>query len=105
MTMRGTPKRLSEGDRVRNLVEQHLDSMVEFVEHQHGTRHDGPSADQRRIMKCAVVVQWQDPDGSEYITVAGDGDLGALGLKGILHDGLYALAHEGEPGFQRLKSS
>jgi hypothetical protein len=47
-----------------------------------------------------LVVEWRETDGSEYITVAGDDELTDLGIKGMLHDGIYAMAHQHDPDYE-----
>jgi hypothetical protein len=80
--------------------------MVEFVEHRKGASDHGQGSEApRKIMQCAIVVQWQEPDGTEYVTVAGDAELTDLGIKGMLHDGIYAMAHQGEPGYKQVNGA
>jgi hypothetical protein len=91
------PRRLAENTSVRDLVGQHLENMIQFVEHRRTSKAHGTPSGARKIVQCAVVVQWQEADGSEYVTVAGDEELTDLGIKGMLHDGIYAMAHNRDP--------
>jgi hypothetical protein len=81
---------------VRNLL-----AMQTVIEHRRSTRNpEGPQPVAHREMKhCVQVELWIDDDGHESIVVQGDETAGHLELKGLLHDGIYALAHEGERGF------
>ncbi|MEA2432940.1 MAG: hypothetical protein QOG54_397 [Actinomycetota bacterium] len=93
------PRRLADNKSVRNLVGDHLESMIQFVEHRRTGGAHGTVEGSRKIVQCAVVVQWQEADGSEYVTVAGDEELTELGIKGMLHDGIYAMAHLEDPEY------
>jgi hypothetical protein len=99
------PRRLAEATRIRELVGGHIETMVQFVEHFKGNANGETSTETRRIVRCALVVEWQEPDGSEYVTVAGDEELSDLGIKGMLHDGIYAMAHRGDPGYSSIAES
>ena len=71
-----------------------LDDMVSVVERHRPNRE--PGGEQRVLKQVVHVMVWDEPDGSETITVIGDPDMPALQMKGILHDGLYTVAHEDE---------
>lgn len=84
------------------MLEGHLPAMAEILEH---TRRDtsgtGPATrDGRKIKECVAVMLVEEADGSETVLIAGDAEAEHLELKGVLHDGLYAFAHKGEPGFR-----
>ena len=75
-----------------------MDDMVSIIE-----RHRGPSHStrqgERHMKECVTVQVWMEADGSETVTVIGDPDMTALQMKGILHDGVYAVAHADEDVF------
>ena len=76
-------------------LKEHLPEMTKVIEHHrpdHPTR-DGEVHD-RRLKQCVAVMVWEEPDGTESVVVIGDDTLHDLGLKGLLHDAVYALAHE-----------
>ena len=75
---------------------EHLDAMTLVVERQRRNAEANKTApaDTRKLRECVVVMVWEEPDGSETITVAGDEDVNHLELKGVLHDGLYTMAHK-----------
>jgi hypothetical protein len=83
--------------------------MVQFVEHRrsNGAAQAAAAAvdSGRQIVQCAVVVQWREADGTEFVTVAGDEELTDLGIKGMLHDGIYAMAHHGDPEYAPARAS
>jgi hypothetical protein len=53
----------------------------------------------RSLKSCVAVTIWIEEDGTETVSVVGDDDISALEIKGVLHDGLYAIAHQGEDGW------
>jgi hypothetical protein len=93
-----TPKRHHDDELVLSMLKEHLPDMEWIVHHRRGGT---PDVDGRATVKrCVAVLISEEPDGVESITVVGDSQTGHLELKGVLHDGLYAIAHEGEPGFE-----
>lgn len=91
---------------VEALVAEHLPVMKNIVEHH---RTSGPvstvdlTETTRTLKKAVVVMVWAEADGTETLSVVGDADAEMLELKGILHDGLYAIAHADEPGYNDLR--
>ena len=81
-------------DAIQSLKE-HLPEMTKVIEHR---RPDRPTrqgeAHDRRLKQCVAVLVWEEADGSESVVVVGDDHLEDLGLKGVLHDAVYALANE-----------
>ena len=75
-------------------LKEHLPEMTRVIEH----RRPDPSRTQpsfdRQLKQCVAVMVWEEADGTESVVVVGDERLEALGLKGVLHDAVYALAHE-----------
>ena len=92
---------------VLTMLEGHLPAMAEVLEHTrpNGNGHTGVTRDGRRIKECVAVMLVEEPDGSETVLIMGDADTEHLELKGVLHDGIYALAHKGDPGFRDLRAS
>jgi hypothetical protein len=87
--------RLERDIRTIQSLKEHLPEMTKVIEHHrpdHPTRPE--EAHDRRLKQCLAVMVWEEPDGSESIVVVGDERLEDLGLKGILHDAVYALSHE-----------
>lgn len=87
---------------VMAMLEGHLPAMAQIVQH---TRPNGngrtvSTHDGRRIKECVAVMLVEEADGSETVLIVGDADTEHLSLKGVLHDGIYAFAHKGEPGFE-----
>jgi hypothetical protein len=81
---------------------EHLDDMATIVEHQRSNPRatDGTEGKrERRVLEAVAVVVFEESDGTETIEVVGDVSVGSLELKGVLHDGLYAMAHKGDEGF------
>ena len=76
-------------------LKEHLPEMTKVIEHH---RPDPPTrlheAHDRRLRQCVAVMVWEEADGSESVVVVGDDHLEDLGLKGVLHDAVYALANE-----------
>lgn len=52
----------------------------------------------RTLLSCVQVQLWVDDEGRESIVVLGGEGSANLELKGLLHDGVYALAHEDQAG-------
>ena len=86
---------------VIRMLEGHLPAMAEILEHTRpGTNANGPvTHDGRKVKECVAVMLVEEADGSETVLIVGDADAEHLALKGALHDGIYAFAHKGEPGF------
>lgn len=86
---------------VIRMLEGHLPAMEEILEHtrRNGKGHNGVTRDGRKIKECVAVMLVEEADGSETVLIVGDADAEHLELKGVLHDGIYAFAHKGEPGF------
>ena len=72
----------------------HMDDMVSVVERRR--RYNEEAHGERRLKESVTVMVWEEADGSETVTVIGDPEMPALQMKGVLHDGLYAVAHEDE---------
>ena len=76
--------------------------MQTIVDHPRQATSAGPVPSEGRTLKCCVQVQlWAEADGTESVIVVGTNAVPHLELKALLHDGVYAMAHEGEPGFAR----
>lgn len=58
-----------------------------------------PEGRARKLKGCVAVLVWEEPDGSERTEVVGSGASSSLHLKGLLHDGIYLLAHKDDEGF------
>lgn len=94
------PKRLAESIQARGIASDALPAMTKLVEHRRSSYSTHVQHDERRALSNCVQVQlWVDGDGNESIVVVGDANATPLEIKGLLHDGLYAVAHAGEPGF------
>ena len=88
------PARLESTRRAEEMLGTDIDAMTAIVEH-HGRGHIPTDAPMGRKMKQRVaVVVWEEPDGTETVCIVSDTDLTNLEMKGILHDGIYALAHD-----------
>jgi hypothetical protein len=88
--------RLDKADTIDELIPE-LPVMRKILEHHRSKLN--PNADpraERTLMSCVQVQLWVDDDGRESIVVLGDESAAPLELKGLLHDGVYALAHEDE---------
>jgi hypothetical protein len=82
---------------IPSLSEQ-LDMMTTIVERRRESM-DIDKSRGRTLKDCVAVMIWTEEDGTETVTVVGDNNISALELKGVLHDGLYAIAHQGEEGW------
>lgn len=89
------------------MLEGHLPEMAEILEHtRRDTTGSGPTTrDGRKIRECVAVMLVEEADGSETVLIVGDTEAEHLALKGVLHDGIYAFAHKGEPGFRVVSQS
>lgn len=96
-----TRRRHDDVHDVMQMLEGHLPEMAEILEHTRSKANaQGPvTRDGRKIKECVAVMLVEEADGSETVLIVGDADAEHLELKGVLHDGLYAFAHKGEPGF------
>ena len=92
------PPRLKESNEMEALISD-LPAMRTIIEHHRRSRNPSEQSTGRKLQACVQVQLWVDDDGRESIVVLGDESAGPLVLKGLLHDAVYALAHEGEPGF------
>lgn len=72
-----------------------------IVEHRRAAAHirTENEPEERFLRGCIHVELWVESDGSESVVVNGSRHGTTLELKGLLHDAIYALAHEAEPGF------
>lgn len=93
------PRRLADAKLTEDMLEDHLPTLSKIVEHKRKSSSDGNSPTGRFLKECVTVEVWQEADGSESIVVVGDSKLESLELKGVLHDGIYALAHRGDPAW------
>ena len=93
------PRRLAENMRAKEMVKEYLPAMATIVEHHRGVRMQEVGGHERTLKGCVQVQVWTEADGRECIVVCGTDNVSHLELKGMLHDGVYALAHEGEPGY------
>ena len=75
--------------------------LKKIVEHRRSAPHVGNGSErpERLLRGCIHVELWVESDGSESVVVNGSRHGTTLELKGLLHDAIYALAHEAEPGF------
>jgi hypothetical protein len=96
---RGSFRRFEEAKQVRNDLLDDLPQMVKIVEHRRMATPAAPSTSMRELKDCVQVELWVDADGCENLVVRGSENASHLMLKGLLHDGVYALAHAEEPGF------
>jgi hypothetical protein len=71
-----------------------MDEMVAVIERHRPAQN--PNLSERHLICTVSVMVWQEADGTETVTVVGDSDMTPLQMKGILHDGLYTVAHEGD---------
>lgn len=87
---------------VMHMLEGHLPAMAEILEHKRAKVNGDSSVmrDGRKIKECVAVVLVEEADGSETVLIVGDADAEHLELKGALHDGIYAFAHKGDPGYE-----
>jgi hypothetical protein len=79
-------------------LRDHIDTMTTIVERRRQSM-DIDKGNGRTLKDCVAVMIWVEDDGTETVSVVGDNDIGALEIKGVLHDGLYAIAHQGEDGW------
>lgn len=95
-------RRHEETHDVVRMLERHLPAMTEILEHTrpHGNAEAAMTSDGRRIKECVAVMVVEEPDGSETVLIVGDSQAEHLALKTMLHEGIYAFAHKGEPGFR-----
>ncbi|HYN35536.1 MAG TPA: hypothetical protein VEV82_01025 [Actinomycetota bacterium] len=94
------PRRLADAKLTEDMLEDHLPTLSKIVEHSRKSSSDENAPPTGRFLKeCVTVEVWQEADGSESIVVVGDSKLESLVLKGVLHDGIYALAHRGDPAW------
>lgn len=94
------PRRLADAKLTEDMLEDHLPTLSKIVEHSRKNSSDeSPPSKGRFLKECVTVEVWQEADGSESIVVVGDSKLESLELKGVLHDGIYALAHRGDPAW------
>ena len=81
------------------LAEQ-IDEMATIVERHRNTHAPTASITEgepkRKLRECVAVMVWEEVDGSETVTVVGNPELGDVELKGVLHDGIYAMTHKPE---------
>ena len=76
-------------------LKEHLPEMTKVIEHHRPEQPNRvPEAHDRYLKQCVAVMVWEEADGTESVVVVGDDHLRELGLKGVLHDAIYALAHE-----------
>lgn len=98
MEERTVPERLERDRNMRVALQEHLGTMERLVESRRISLDD-PDAhtdEPRRALKhCVAVLVWENPDGTESTEIVGD-LRSQLELKGLLHDGIYLLAHQGE---------
>ena len=94
------PKRLAEASNTRRAIAQDLAERRELVVHNRPASGDISESTDGPVRKGYVLVEvWQEADGSESIVVCGDAEMKELEIKGLLHDGVYSIAHRGEAGF------
>ena len=93
------PKRLAEATKTRRAIAQDLTERRELVVHNRPASGDGEPTDGPVRRGYVLVEVWQETDGSESIVVCGDAEMKELEIKGLLHDGVYSIAHRGEVGF------
>src|SRR5688500_5728110 len=92
------PRRLAES--TENGLVSDPQKMRAIVEHSRARAEKASETAVNKELVASVLVQlWTDEDGVESLTVMGDEGASTLELKGLLHDGLYALAHQGEQGY------
>lgn len=91
------PRRLANAEAAVDLLREHLPAMAEMFERErHMTPAEGGSGEGRKVRECAVVMICEESDGTQSVVVLGDSDQTHLEIKGILHDGIYAIAHADE---------
>lgn len=81
---------------------EHLEDMATIVEHQRtkgSTSEQSRNGSNRKVREAVTVVVFEEEDGTETVSVLGDAESSSLELKGVLHDGLYAMAHEGDDDY------
>ena len=77
-----------------------LEEMETIIEHNRSNAQSRPgNGSGRKVRDAIAVVVFEEEDGSETVSVVGNSDVGELELKGVLHDGLYAMTHLGEEDF------
>lgn len=92
------PRRLAES--TENSLVSDPQKMRALVEHRRDQARKSVEPAATKDLVASVLVQlWVDQDGIESLTVMGAEGASTLELKGLLHDGLYALAHQGEQGY------
>ena len=95
-------KRHEDVKDVVGLLKDHLPAMGEVLEHTRPNRTGAPSMlrDGRKVKECVAVMLVEEADGSETVMILGDADAERLELKGVLHDGIYAFWHMGDPDYR-----
>ena len=97
--------RLTEHKHIRAVLDDLLPEMRTILEHNRGISSSTAGSSEGRTLKGCVQVQlWTEADGTESIVITGTNDASHLELNAMLHDGVYAMAHQGEPGFITLDS-
>jgi hypothetical protein len=77
-------------------LREHIDTMTTVVERRRGSMSFEQPKAGRTLKGCVAVMIWIEEDGTETVSVVGDDSISPLELKGVLHDGLYAIAHADE---------
>ena len=99
--MDALPRRLKEDRSIRNMLRSMFDKMQPIVEHRSHIRQAPLEAGAaRRVKECVAIVTWEEPDGSETISVVGGAGVAPLEVKGLLHQAVYAIAHADSPEYQ-----
>jgi len=93
--------RLDEQQRTRQRLMSETPELTKIVERRRASDTVGARSDQpeRFLKECIQVELWVESDGTESVVVNGSHTAKPLALKGLLHDGIYALAHADEPGY------
>ena len=71
-----------------------MDQMVTVVERRRSFSDQPGGNGERKLRETVAVRVWEEADGSETIEIVGDQGLDSLEMKGVLHDAIYALAHD-----------
>jgi hypothetical protein len=85
----GMPRRLAES---RAMSEK----LGDEVAHPFNILADGSPEEVRseRELTCSITINvWTDADGHESVEIESSHDISPLAVKGILHDGIFAIAH------------
>lgn len=94
------PRRLEDASKMRRMLADDLPNMRQVVVHNRPNFSDSSQQEADRTRRgCVLIEVWEEADGSESIVISGDSSMENLEIKGLLHDGIYSISHQGDAGF------